>query len=113
MTAPAKLPFEVVRARRAGARLAAVQALYSMEQTGRSARAVIAEFRADRLGLGPDGAPVEEADPDLFGSVVNNVVDRQADVDAAIAGRLSAGWKLTRVDALSRALLRAATGEFL
>ena len=59
-----KLPFEVIRARRAGARLAAVQALYQMEQTGRGARAVIREFMEDRLGFGPDEEPVEEADPD-------------------------------------------------
>jgi hypothetical protein len=31
-------------ARRAGARLAAVQALYQMEQTGQSGRSVIADF---------------------------------------------------------------------
>ena len=35
------IPFEVTRARRAGARLAAVQALYEMEQTGKSARATL------------------------------------------------------------------------
>ena len=50
-----KLPFDVTRARRAGARLAAVQALYEMDQTGKSARATVREFMEDRLGLGPDG----------------------------------------------------------
>ena len=52
-----KLPFEVVRARRAGARLAAVQALYKMEQTGDSAKAVIREFMEDRLGFAPTKCP--------------------------------------------------------
>ena len=72
-----KLPFAVVRARRSGARLAAVQALYQMEQTGLSAKAVIREFCEDRLGMGPDGEPVEEADPDIFKSILNGAVDHQ------------------------------------
>lgn len=108
-----KLPFEVTRARRAGARLAAVQALYEMEQTEKSARATIRDFMEDRLGIGPDGAPIEEADPDLFKSIVNAVVEHQARIDNAILGRLAEGWKLTRLDATMRALLRAGAAEFI
>lgn len=108
-----KLPFDVTRARRAGARLAAVQALYEMEQTEKSARATIRDFMEDRLGLGPDGTPVEEADPDLFKSIVNAVVEHQARIDTAILGRLAEGWKLTRLDATMRALLRAGAAEFI
>lgn len=108
-----KMPFDVTRARRAGARLAAVQALYEMEQTEKSARATIREFMEDRLGLGPDGAPVEDADPDLFKSIVNSVVEHQAKIDTAILARLAEGWKLTRLDATMRALLRAGAAEFI
>ncbi|HRJ02647.1 MAG TPA: transcription antitermination factor NusB [Hyphomonas sp.] len=108
-----KVPFDVTRARRAGARLAAVQALYEMDQTEKSARATIQSFMDDRLGLGPDGAPVEEADPDLFKSIVNAVVEHQARIDNAILGRLAKGWKLTRLDTTMRALLRAAGAEFI
>ena len=108
-----KLPFDVTRARRAGARLAAVQALYEMEQTEKSARGVIIEFMEDRLGLGPDGAPIEDADPDLFKSIVNAVVENQARIDNAILARLAEGWKLTRLDATMRALMRAAGAEFI
>lgn len=108
-----KIPFDVTRARRAGARLAAVQALYEMDQTEKSARATIRDFMEDRLGLGPDGAPVEEADPDLFKSIVNAVVEHQARIDNAILGRLAQGWKLTRLDTTMRALLRAAGAEFI
>ena len=113
MTSPQKLPFEVVRARRAGARLAAVQALYQMEQTGQSAKAAISDLMNDRLGLGPDEAPVEEADPDLFKSIVNATVDHQAAVDKAILARLSKGWKLSRLDSTTRAILRAAAAELI
>jgi N utilization substance protein B len=108
-----KLPFDVTRARRAGARLAAVQALYEMEQTDNSARATIRDFMEDRLGLGPDGTPIEDADPDLFKSVVNAVVENQARIDNAILARLAEGWKLTRLDATMRALLRAGGAEFI
>lgn len=108
-----KMPFDVTRARRAGARLAAVQALYEMEQTEKSARATIREFMEDRLGFGPDGLPVEEADPDLFKSIVNAVVEHQAKIDTAILARLADGWKLTRLDATMRALLRAGAAEFI
>jgi transcription antitermination protein NusB len=108
-----KLPFDVTRARRAGARLAAVQALYEMEQTDKSARATVREFMEDRLGLGPDGTPIEDADPDLFKSIVNAVVENQAKIDNAILARLAEGWKLTRLDATMRALLRAGGAEFI
>lgn len=113
MSEAQKLPFEVTRARRAGARLAAVQALYQMEATGRSANAVIGEFMDDRLGLGPEGEPVEEADPDLFKSIVTAVIERQGEIDAAVAARLAEGWKLSRLDTISRAILRAGAAEFL
>ena len=108
-----KVPFEVTRARRAGARLAAVQALYEMEQTGKSGKAVIREFMEDRLGFGPDGVPVEEADPDLFKSIVSATIDHQAQIDPAILARLKSGWKLSRLDATTRAILRAGAAEFI
>ncbi len=108
-----KIPFDVTRARRAGARLAAVQALYEMEQTGNSARATIRAFMDDRLGIGPDEEPIEEADPDIFKSIVNAVIDHQAAIDKAILARLAEGWKLTRLDATMRAILRAGAAEFI
>jgi|TARA_R110001606_G_scaffold26437_2_gene85320 transcription antitermination protein NusB len=108
-----KVPFEVIRARRAGARLAAVQALYEMEQTEKSAKATIRAFMEDRLGIGPDERPVEEADPDLFKSILNAVVAHQVAIDTAILARLADGWKLTRLDSTTRAILRAGAAEFI
>ena len=108
-----KVPFEVTRARRAGARLAAVQALYEMEQSGKSAKATIRDFMEDRLGIGPNEEPVEEADPDLFKSIVNGVIEHQARIDQAIVTRLTKGWKISRLDTTMRALLRAGAGEFI
>lgn len=113
-TAPsAEAERRLLAARRAGARLAAVQALYQMEQTGQSARSVIADFMEDRLGLNDEGEPVEEADPDLFKSIVDGVVEKQEAVDAAIMKRLAEGWKIERLDATSRAILRGGVYELI
>jgi transcription antitermination protein NusB len=104
---------QLLAARRAGARLAAVQALYQMEQTEQSARSVVADFMEDRLGLNDEGEPVEEADPDIFKTIVLGVVDRQEEIDAAIMKRLAQNWKIERLDATSRAILRAGVYELV
>ncbi|WOR13798.1 transcription antitermination factor NusB [Hyphomonas sp. FCG-A18] len=108
-----KLPFDIIRARRAGARLAAVQALYQMEQTGQSGKAAIRDLMDDRLGMGADEIPIEEADPDLFKSIVNATIEHQTTVDKAILSRLSKGWKLSRLDSTTRSILRAAVAELV
>lgn len=108
-----RLPADLKRAARAGARLAAVQALYQLEHTGQGAQAVIRDFMEDRLGLGPEGVPVEEADPDLFREIVEGVLTHQVAIDRAVAARLATGWKLDRIDSTSRAILRAAAFELI
>jgi N utilization substance protein B len=104
---------QLLAARRSGARLAAVQALYQMEQTEQSTRSVIADFMGDRLGLNDEGEPIEEADPDIFKTIVNGVVEHQEHIDSAIMKRLATGWKIERLDATSRAILRAAVYELV
>jgi N utilization substance protein B len=104
---------KLLAARRSGARLAAVQALYQMEQTQQSVRSVIADFMEDRLGLNDEGEPIEEADPDIFRAIVDGVVERQEGIDAAIMKRLAEGWKIERLDATSRAILRAGVYELI
>jgi N utilization substance protein B len=84
-----------------------------MEQTEQSARSVIADFMADRLGLNDEGEPVEEADPDIFRAIVDGTVERQEAIDGAIMKRLANGWKIERLDATSRAILRAAVYELI
>ena len=112
-TTSAEAERKLLAARRAGARLAAVQALYQMEQTGQSARSVIADFMEDRLGLNDEGEPVEEADPDIFKAIVDGTVERQEMIDGAIMKRLASGWKIERLDATSRAILRAGVYELI
>ena len=112
-TPSAEAERQLLAVRRAGARLAAVQALYQMEQTEQSARSVIADFMEDRLGLNDEGEPVEEADPDIFRAIVDGTVERQESIDSAIMKRLANGWKIERLDATSRAILRAAVYELI
>ena len=98
---------------RAVARLAAVQALYQMETAGAGAEAVLREFADFRFGGDIEGEPLAEADEAFFTEVVRGAVAEQARIDRAIADRLTTGWKLERLDATLRALMRAATYELL
>ncbi len=103
-------------AERSRARLAAAQALYQMEMAGEDAGDIVTEFRSHRLGFEKDSGEAEvmaEADEALFADIVEGVVARQVEIDKAIAGALSSGWSLERVDSTLRALLRAATFEII
>ncbi len=100
-----------IDARRA-ARLGAVQALYQMELSGASTADVIAEFDAGKLPREAEARITDsEGDSELFKTLVEKAVDRQATLDRAIARHLSKGWRLERLDAVARAILRAGAAE--
>lgn len=105
MTAPAKFQ------ERTAARLAAVQALYQMETSGLGVDAVLREFLAHRLAGDIDGEATIAADPEFFTDVVRGVVDGQRRIDRAIAANLAENWKIERLDAIVRGILRAAVYE--
>lgn len=105
--------YELKRIKRAGTRLAAVQALYEMEQTGDSANKIIRSFQENRFGIGPDENPVDATDFETFKIIINGVVAHQSHIDDAIKVCLAKGWKLSRLDATSRAILRAGGAEFI
>ncbi|MCW5723516.1 MAG: transcription antitermination factor NusB [Maricaulaceae bacterium] len=94
---------------RSAARLAAVQALYQMELSGRGAKAVAKEFLDTRFGAADEHGDVGvvEADEAFFTDLLSGVVAAQGEVDKQIAAVLAEGWKLTRLDATVRAILRA------
>ena len=99
-------------AARRAARLAAVQALYQMEISGASTADVIADFSAGKLPRESEtGYSENEGDGDLFKVLVEKAVDRQATLDRAIARHLGKGWRLERLDAVARAILRAGAAE--
>lgn len=100
-----------VAARRA-ARLGAVQALYQMEVSGATTADVVSDFTAGKLPRETEATYTDsEGDLDLFKLVIEKAVERQATLDRAIARRLSKGWRLERIDAVARAILRAGAAE--
>ena len=100
---------------RSVARLTAVQALYQMEVSGAGVEAVIREFtehRFDRALEGEvDGDPLASADEAFFADLVRGVVTHQREIDAAVIKRLATGWRLERLDATVRAILRSGAFE--
>jgi len=101
------------RQARSVARLAAVQALYQMEASGVGVEAVIREFTDHRFDRDLEGADLAQADEDYFAAIVRGAVERQDEIDKAIAGKLATGWKLERIDATLRAIFRAGGYELL
>jgi N utilization substance protein B len=97
---------------RSVARLAAVQALYQMEVSGATTADVVADFTAGKLPRESEASYTDsEGDLELFKLLVERAVDRQATYDRAIARHLSKGWRLERIDAVARAILRAGAAE--
>lgn len=98
---------------RSQARLAAVQALYQMDLAETDLAAVIAEFKAHRLGPAAGHGTAMQADADHFARVLKGVVERQREIDPMIDQQLAEGWRLVRIDSIVRAILRAAAFELL
>jgi transcription antitermination protein NusB len=95
------------------ARLAAVQALYQMEVSGAGVEAVVREFGEHRFGRDIEGQQLADADEAFFAEVVRGVVADQRVIDAAIRKRLAANWKLERLEATVRAVLRCGAFELI
>lgn len=98
---------------RRSARLSAVQALYQMELTGTGSKAVVKEFRDHRFGYDDEPGDYVESDEEFFEDLVTGIIGIQDQVDARIAGVLKEGWKLSRLDATVRAILRAGGYELI
>lgn len=115
MNAAPKAP--APRQARSVARLAAVQALYQMEVGGIGVESVVREFTDHRFGGVIDTEtqaadnPLAEADEVFFGDIVRGVVADQGKIDRSIVKRLAQNWKLERLDATVRAILRAGAFE--
>jgi N utilization substance protein B len=93
------------------ARLAAVQALYQMDLVQTGVNRVIGEFAEHRFGRDVEGQHYSEADQAFFEDLLTGVVREQAGVDKTIAAHLAEGWKLSRLDSILRAVLRAGVYE--
>jgi len=97
--------------RRAAARLAAAQALYQMEVAGKGVAEILAEFEAHWIGKEVEGELYKDAEIAFFRDIVAGVQRDQFAIDQGVDAMLASGWPLKRVEALIRAILRAAYYE--
>jgi N utilization substance protein B len=101
------------KARRSAARLAAVQALYQLAQTGKPAAEVVAEFVEFRIGHEVDGATFVPADVTLLTAIVRGADSERAAIDALIAAALRPPLERERLEVLLRVILLAGTWELM
>lgn len=99
------------RQMQSAARLYAVQALFQMEAASQPFDRVRQEFEAHRFGSEIDGAELAEGDVNLFRSLLEGAVERQARIDQMTDRALVARWPIERIDPTLRALFRAAGAE--
>ena len=109
-TRPSRGP---ARQARTVARLAAGFHLVERLDGGAGVEAVIREFSDHRFGADIEGERLAQADEAFFAELIRGVVEGQAEIDRAIAGRLATGWRLERIDATLRAILRSGAFELM
>ncbi len=98
---------------RSAARLAAVQALYQQEMERTPLPRLLREFHDHRLGATIEDVAYADAEIDFFDDLVKGVDARRAEIDAAIAAKLAAGWTLDRLDRPLRQILRCGAYELI
>jgi N utilization substance protein B len=96
---------------RTAARLAAVQALYQMDVTGKGLNEIYAEFETFWIGCEIEGDQYRPAEITFFRAILAGVIEDQLGIDQLVDTTLQEGWKLPRVDTIMRAILRAGTYE--
>ncbi|HTR13527.1 MAG TPA: transcription antitermination factor NusB [Roseiarcus sp.] len=97
--------------RRSAARLNASQALYQMEVAEKGLTDILAEFEAHWIGQEIEGDAYNPAELAFFRDIVSGVLRDQVPIDRGIDETLAGGWPLRRIEALMRAILRAAHYE--
>ncbi len=98
---------------RSASRLGAVQALYQMDIGGSELADVLADYGAGRLGTEFDDGQCGEADYGFLKAIVEGVVEDQVLIDTKVNECLAKGWTLARLEATSRAILRAGGFELM
>ena len=96
---------------RSAARLAAVQALYQMDVTGKTLPDIFAEFEAYWIGGEIEGDTYNPAELAFFRDILKGVLADQGPLDRTIDTTLVASWPLARVDSVMRATLRGGAYE--
>ncbi len=106
---------------RSTARLAAVQALYDADVTGDSVETLLKHFIDDAIGsraivTDEDDETETEVvltapDPLLLAAILRGSLGEAAKLDEIVANALSGDWNIDRLEAVLRAILRAAAFE--
>lgn len=96
---------------RSSARLAAVQALYQMDVTGKGIVEIFSEFETHWIGREIEGDEYKPAELAYFRDIVEGVLADQGPIDRQIDETLAEGWPLKRIEAVMRAILRAGDYE--
>jgi len=99
--------------RRSAARLAAVQALYQWQMEQTPLVRLLDEFHQHRLGAQIEDEQYERAETAFFDDLVSGTIARIDEIDGLIAGKLSAGWSLPRLDKTQLQILRCGAYELL
>lgn len=100
-------------AERSAARLAAVQALYEMEVSGKGLVETLAEFEAFWIGNEIEGDQYNSAEVSFFRDILSGVLDNQGPLDRMIDHTLDRTWPLARIESVLRAILRAGAYELV
>lgn len=101
--------------RRSLARLAAVQAVFALDQRlDLAAETVIATLLEEGVFTDDDDEPIPlVAELEFFSQIVSGVVENQGPINAALSDLLAAGWTLEKMDPVVSALLRCGAFEIL
>lgn len=106
-------PTTATPSRRQAARLAAVQALYQLQEGQDAPADIIDQFLILRTGEAGDGGMRRDADRPLFKDVVEGTASHKDELEQTISAALSQDWTWARIDRLVRAILLAATYELV
>ena len=106
-------PGKIALPPRTAARVATVQGLYQMDLAGTDLNDVIDEFVWLRFPRAPGDEAAAGADPGSSPKPIRGVVRRQRDIDPLVDHQLAEGWRLVRIDAIVRAILRAGVFELM
>lgn len=100
-----KVPFK----NRTAGRLASIQALFQIEQSGNPPSSVVLEFLTHRLKDAESG--VSKFDSAFFTKLVEGAWEEHEKSDEMIKEALKSGWVLERIEPVTRAILRASLYE--
>lgn len=102
-------PFKIHGSARHFARIAAVQAVYQIEQNPDDRMDVVRQFLLNRFREDFKGST--EPDTQMFITIVEYLQENLNCFDEIIANYLGDGWTLNRLPSLARAVLRCAAYE--